>query len=242
MLLRTLLFVLSFSTASYSQIQKPVGFLKGEVEAENGTKLQDVRVAGYNGTEKVSTSNFKSDPDGKFSMVLTPGNTYRITLSHDKYYFKEDQIVVPLGKGRIDVAFKARLAEIKTNQPFTFKQPIFLPKSADLNQEVLSEMENISAVLKANPKLSLAVTVYPDATIKSKKESEQQRLAASRANTITSYFMARSIPSKSIVVAQSSAAQAGKFPMTVTDTKKKKATTKTVLVPAGAELILRTGS
>jgi hypothetical protein len=98
--------------------------------------------------------------------------------------------------------------------------------------------------MKHNPKLSVGVTVYPDAPVKTKKDAAQKTLAASRETSMRSYFLNKGISeSRFSVVSEVTSIPPGKFqpnnpsfpPATATPvpSKKKKKSKATAPAPSG---------
>ena len=226
----------SNNTAS-AQLQKTVAMLKGDVVGQDGEKVSGVSIAIYNGTDKLTTT--RSTNEGKFSAILQPGNTYRVTFTHPSFLFDEETITAPASEKYLEIPLHASLKPLRDGQSFTITQPIFDQKSSTISQAAIPQLDAIVTVMKHNPKVSLAITVYPDQPIKSKKDAKQEQLTLGRSSAVTSYLLANGISETSFTITRSNTVPEGRFPTTVTTpaTKKKKAKTTQVLIPQYIDIV-----
>ncbi len=228
----SLILILALSTPATAQLQKTVCLLKGELVTSDGQKLSGATVAIYNGTEKVTTT--RSNTDGKFTAIVHPATTYRVTFTHPQYSYNEETVVVPATEKYLEVPLHASLRPLHDGQAFALSQPVFMEKSATIEQSALSQLDEIVNEVKHNPKLTLTITVYPDHPIKNpKKDVKEQQLAAGRSNAITSFLLSNGVSAKSFSIVKSTDVPDGQFPRTITTAakKKKKATTERVMIP-----------
>jgi hypothetical protein len=247
------LFLLCISTISSAQIGGVNALVKGSVTTTSGGIPDGVSITAYQGTEQIRTT--KSTPEGKFTIVLKPGNQYRVTFASAKYYYHEEQLSIPASDKYQEVPMQVSLKELETGRPFTFSNLIFEPKSSNISQNVLGDLESIASAMKHNPKLSLVGTVYPDETPTGKRAKEQNALAASRKSALVAFFAAKNISPSSISIDISTSVPAnGTFERMIsvdqsssTKSKKKKkapatSALKKIMVPQYAQLTMQAPS
>src|SRR5689334_4931205 len=105
------LIAVPFSTTSFAQANKIVALIKGQVSSVSGEKLKDVQVVIYKGNgERVNTG--KTNTDGKFQIIVQPGENYRIGYSHASYYYKEEALNIPSTGKYQEVPISAALKEL----------------------------------------------------------------------------------------------------------------------------------
>lgn len=232
--------ILLVAGGANAQIQKTVTLLKGEVVSE-GQKVAGCQVSIYKGTEKVFTT--KSNSEGKFTATLPPNTTYRVAFTSGKHLFHEEMLVVPAMEKFAETKLHASLRPLRSGETFPLTAMVFAPKSSLIEGAAATQLEEIAKIAKSNPKLSLIIKVYPDATTKAGKDAAQQKLVASRASAVMSFLLSKGIQQKSFEIEQNSSAppSGGKFSVEVTETKKKKKITKTVLVPQYIEVTTKIG-
>jgi outer membrane protein OmpA-like peptidoglycan-associated protein len=229
----------SAGTAS-AQLQKVVTLLKGEVTNVEGQPAADVSVGIYKGTEKIFTT--KSNKDGKFTATLQPNTTYRVTFANNNYQFREQNLSVPVLDKYQETPMRVSLTPLKSGEAFALASIVFKPKSSVIESEGAQHLEDIITVVKQNPKLTLDITVYPDATIKSKKQTADETLLASRASAVQSFLMSRGLNEKQFAITKNTTTPTeGKFAMEVVEVKKKKETRKTVMVPQYIRVVGKVG-
>ena len=225
-----------------AQISKPVGLLKGDVTSSTGEYLTGVNVTIFKGTERVTST--KSNSDGKFTEVLQPNATYRIAISSDEYGYTEDTIAVPPLDLYQEFTMHIVLTAFHSGE-LSLGSPVFLPKSSIIEGVAMPDLEKVVEQMRHSPKMSLIVTVYPDAKIKSKKDAAQQRLANSRAAAIRSFFLGKNISANRVTVLTGSTIPPGRFAasetLSRTSTKKKKLATKSKLIPQYVEIAAHVG-
>jgi len=187
----------SFTSQGFSQINKVVALLKGNVTGPAGPAT-DVSITFFKGSERVNTT--KSTPEGKFTQILQPGTQYRVTFSGGKYYYHEEMLSVPQSDVYQTVPMNVSLKELELGRPYQFSNLIFEPKSADISPSVMADMENIAAAMKHNSKLTLSATVYPDETPAGKKAAAQNTLAQSRKSALMSFFLTKNISSSNVMI------------------------------------------
>ena len=185
---------LLFATSLLAQGNKPVALMKGEVESSDGEKISGVQVSVSKGSENIN--NVKTNSEGKFQIILKPDANYTVAFSHPKYYFKEEKVTVPdLDKYR-EIPIKVSMRPLELNRPYKFNALIFEPKSAKIENAVMSDLENIAVAVKRN-KVSLKITAYPDESPTGKKASAQTGLANSRKSALTSFFLTHGVTASS---------------------------------------------
>lgn len=233
--------ILCISGTASAQLQKVVTLVKGEVTNAEGQAASDVSVAIYKGTEKIFST--KSNKEGKFNATLAPNGTYRVTFNNSNYQFAEQQLVVPAMEKFQETPLRMTLKPLKHGEAFLITSQIFKPKSSMIETEGATRLEDIITTVKQNPKLSLDITVYPDATIKnSKKQSADETLLASRASAVKSLLLSRGLSERQFnVVMEKSAPSDAKFEMEIVEVKKKKETRKKVKVPQYIRVVSRVG-
>jgi hypothetical protein len=185
-----LIVMLGVPTAQ-SQISKTVGLLKGVVTLADGTPVVDVPVTIFKGTEVLSTT--KSSPEGKISTILQPNATYRLRVNSSNYMYHEDTLILGALKTYQEFPVHMILSPLRDGQAFELQSPVFAPKSQSILSCTLPAFDRIVDQMKHNPKLSVSITVYPDAPVKSKKDAAQKTLAAGRETSMRSYFLNKGI-------------------------------------------------
>lgn len=214
-----------------AQLQKVVTLVKGEVINTAGEPASDVSVGIYKGTEKIFTT--KSNKEGKFNATLQPNATYRVTFSNTNYQFAEQQLVVPALEKFQETPLRMSLKPLKSGEAFALSSLVFKPKSSTIETEGGNRLEDIVTMVKQNPKLSLEIAVYPDATIKNpKKQAAEETLVSSRASAVKSFLLARGLTEKqfNVTVMKTTPTDAS-FEAEIVEVKKKKEIKKTVKVP-----------
>jgi len=237
------------SQASFAQLSHATALLKGDAAGASGT-ASDVSVMIYKGSEMVNKT--KVTPEGKFTVVLQPGNQYRLTFSGPKYYYHEEQLSVPASDKYQEVPLHVMLKELEIGKPYQFSDLVFEPKSSDISATVIPDMENIAAAMKRNQSLTISATVYPDEMPSGKKAAVQNSLADSRKSALMSFFLSKNIDASHVLVEINTSVPAtGVFERTIipdppaTKGKKKKkapaaATTgKKVMIPQYAVITMQ---
>jgi hypothetical protein len=246
------LFSISVSSQTYAQASKIVALLKGQVTSTSGEKLKDVQVIVYKANGE-RANNGKSNSEGKFQIVLQPGENYRIAYSHGEYYYKEEALNIPTSEKYQEIQVSVSLKELEFGKPYPLSALIFEPGSASITSSVMTELEGLAQVMKRNNKVSLMITVYPDENPVGKNAAKQNDLANSRKAAITTFLLSKNISNFSININNS--VPPGKYERTITvteetSTKKKKKAKKTttksvskkVMVPQYAEFVMRSSS
>ncbi|HWF44821.1 MAG TPA: hypothetical protein VG537_09280 [Candidatus Kapabacteria bacterium] len=226
-----------------AQISKSVGLLKGEITSDNGEHLSGIPVKILKGTENVNST--RSNSDGKFTAILQPNATYRIAIASNEYGYHEDTIVVPALSEYQEYPLHVVLTAMRDGERPALNSPVFLPKSSLIEAAATADLEKVADLMRHNSRISLAVTVYPDALVKSKKDAAQQRLVNARAAAMRSFFLGKSIAPNRINVTTGTTVPPGRFATNITETsskKKKKQPTKTVLVPQYVEIVTHVAS
>lgn len=247
-----ILLVLSLiASGLYAQGNKAVALIKGQVSSVSGEKLKDVQVIIYKANgERANTG--KSNTEGKFQIIVQPGENYRIGYSHGSYYYKEEALNIAVSDKYQEVPVSAALKELEFNKPYPLSTLIFEPGSATITNGVMSDLEGLAQVMKRNNKISLNITVYPDENPAGKNAAKQTDLANSRKAAINTFLLSKNISNYSLNVNNS--VPPGKYERTITVTeevaaKKKKAkkaaaktSSKKVMVPQYAEFVMRSSS
>jgi outer membrane protein OmpA-like peptidoglycan-associated protein len=228
-----------------AQLSKAVGLLKGDVVSSDGTTLPGVSFSIFKGVDKLTTT--KSNSDGKVTTILQPNATYRVAVASSGYMFHEDTLQIPALSAYQEFPLHITLTPLRDGQSFDLPLQIFVPNSSDISSTAMPELGKIANELKHNQKLSVAVTVYPDAPVVSKKDAAEQKLVAGRETSIRSYFLGKSISSERFSVQSVTATiPPGKFPpppasaQTPAKSKKKKkaaAPAAPGLVPQYVEIV-----
>ena len=243
------LFFMTAPSASEAQINKAVALVKGVVSGPDGKGVADVNITVFKGSERVNTT--KSTPEGKFQIVLQPNGEYRITFSNSHFYYHEEQLSVPASDKYQEIKMQVGLKELQLGRPYSFSDLIFEPKSTNISQNVMSDLENIAGAVKRNSKVTLSITVYPDEIPNGKKATIQNGIAASRKSALISFFLSKNVPTSSVSIEISNTVpMSGKFQRTITEDpapvkgkKKKKAPaiaiTKNIMVPQYAEITMQ---
>lgn len=198
--------ILFNSQTSFAQMSKATALLKGTASGSSGT-ASDVSVAIYKGTEVVNKTKLTSE--GKFTAILQPGNQYRLTFTGAKYYFHEEPLSVPSSDKYEEVPMHVTLKELELGKPFTFSDLIFEPKSSNISQNVMADMENIASAMKRNSQLAIMATVYPDEDASGKKATTQSSLSDSRKSAIMAFFLSQNISASNVSVTISTTAPTG---------------------------------
>jgi len=213
-------------SSAEAQFQKVVCMLKGDVLTTSGEKVSGATVLIYHGSERVASTHTNSD--GKFSSVVPPGATYRVTCTHPAYSYAEVDAIVPETDKYLEVPVHITVKSMTEGQAFSLNTPVF-------------------EQMKHNPKLTLAITVYPDHAIRSaKKDAAQVQLVAARANAITSYLLASGIGASQFTITQSKTVPEGQFPRSNQDSaaatgKKKKKSKSAGLMPQYIQIVSHFG-
>ena len=229
-----------------AQISKSVGLLKGDVVSSDGSSLPGVSFSIFKGVDKLTST--KSNSEGKVSTILQQNATYRIAVTSSGYMYHEDTVQVPTLSAYQEFPLHIVLTPLKDGQSFDLPLQIFVPNSSDISSGAMPELAKVTNELKHNQKLSVSITVYPDAPVMSKKDAAQQKLVAGRETTVRSYFLGKSISSdKFSVESITTSIPPGRFPAppasaasaTKSKKKKKAATTPTApgLVPQYVEIV-----
>jgi hypothetical protein len=235
-----------FSNPVFAQLQNTVALLKGDIATAEGDKISGATIAIYKGTDKVLTTH--TNEEGKFTSVLHPGNTYRLTINHPNYLYSEEIVSIPESEKYLEVPFHASIKPLQDGKIYDLPQPVFMPGSTTMEQSAVDNFEEIVSTVKHNSKLTLSIMVYPDAPIKggkkdAKADAKQQAIVLGRATAIASFFTTRGISDKSVAVTQAKTVPVGRFPQTVVVTKGKKGKPKstTILVPQYVEIVTHLG-
>ncbi|HET6511830.1 MAG TPA: carboxypeptidase regulatory-like domain-containing protein [Candidatus Kapabacteria bacterium] len=238
--LAILAIVLLTSNTASAQLQKVITLIKGEVTNADGQPAADVSVGIYKGTEKVFTT--KSNKDGKFTATLQPNATYRVTFANSNYQFREQTLAIPALERYQETPLRVSLTPLKSGEAFAIASAVFKPKSSTIEADGAQRLEDIVTVVRQNPKLTLEITVYPDATIKNKKQVGEETLLAARAVAVRSFLMSRGMNENQFVITQNKTTPTdGKFAMEITEVKKKKQIKKTVMVPQYIRVVGKVG-
>lgn len=237
----TLLAIVLFSAGSASaQLQKVITLLKGEVTNAEGQPAADVSVGIYKGTEKVFTT--KSNKEGKFTATLQPNTTYRVTFANNNYQFREQPLVIPALEKYQETPMRVSLTALKSGEAFAISSLVFKPKSSTIEPDAARHLEDIITVVKQNPKLTLEITVYPDVTIKNKKQTADETILASRAVAVQSFLISRGLSDRQFEITQNKTTPSdGKFATEIVEVKKKKEIKKTVMVPQYIRVVGKVG-
>lgn len=253
--LALLAFIIIYSPQiSPAQIGGVTALIKGKVNSTSGNIADGVSITAYKGSESIRTT--KSTPEGKFTIVLAPGNQYRLTFASTKYYYHEEQLTIPASDKYQEVPLQVTLKELELGKPYQFGNLIFEPKSSDISASVMPDLEAIANAMRHNSKLTLSGTVYPDEAPSGKKAAAQNALAASRKSAIMSFFEAKNIPSSNVSITVSSTVQnnaifermvSAEAATPAKGKKKKKAPAATsalkkLMVPQDAELVMQIAS
>jgi hypothetical protein len=129
---------------------------------------------------------------------------------------------------------------MRDGERLALNSPVFLPKSSLIEAPATADLEKVADLMRHNSKVSVAVTVYPDAPVKTKKDAAQLRLVNARAAAVRSFFLGKSIAANRINITTGTTVPPGRFAMNAPETpskKKKKQPTKTVLVPQYVEIV-----
>ncbi len=176
----------------------------------DGTPLSNIPVTIFKGNDVLSTT--KSSPEGKITTVLQPSAIYRFRVNSNNYLYHEDTLTLGALKSYQEFPVHIVLTPLRDGQPFELPQPVFAPKGQDILPVSGQEFDRIVEQMKHNPKLSLGVTVYPDAPVKTKKDGAQKTLAASRETSMRSYFLNKGISeSRFSVVSETASIPPGTF-------------------------------
>ncbi len=197
------------SSAQLGKLARPVGMLKGDVASSDGTPLAGISVTILKGTERVTTT--KSTPQGKFTMVLTPDATYRILVNETQYAYHEDTLVIPALEKYEEYGLHVILTRLHDGENFSLDDPVFLPQSSTIEGTGATRLDKIVDLLRHNLKLSVQVTVYPDAPIVTKKDAPQKALVDSRATAVRSYFLGKGIQASRFSVVSGTTVPPGRF-------------------------------
>jgi hypothetical protein len=230
------------------QLANIVALVKGEVTTTDGSHPGGLPLTFFKGTERVTSSKTKSD--GKFTMVLNPGATYRIVFSDPQYMYHEDTLVIPALAAYQEIPVAVTLTPLHDGQRFEIGTPVFLPKATAIEPKAMPELEKILSEIKHNAKLSLAITVYPDKPVASKKDVMQEKIATARAVNLRSWLLGKNIASSRYEVSTvTTSVPAGRFDLgpgyatsdEPTGKKKKKspsAPKQPALVPQYVEIVM----
>ena len=255
--MKQLYFILTVATSAlfmtapaHSQLSKSVGLLKGDVVSNSGEHLTGLNVIILKGTERVTST--KSNTDGKFTAILQPNATYRVAINSNEYGYHEDTIVVPSLDHYQEFPLHVVLIALHDGQMLTLDKPVFLTKSSLIESPAIADLEKIADLMHHNNKVSVSITVYPDAPIKSKKDPAEQQLVGSRATAVRSFFLGKNIPANRITVLTGSTVPPGRFasshsvaetPSTSSGKKKKKQSeAKPGLMPQYMEIVAHLAS
>ncbi len=226
------------------QLANVVALVKGEVTTTDGSHPGGLPLAFFKGTERVTSSKTKSD--GKFTMVLNPGATYRIVFNDPQYMYHEDTLVIPPLTAYQEIPVAVTLTPLHDGQRFEIGTPVFLPKTTTIDPRGAIAIDKILSEMRHNAKLSLSITVYPDKPVTSKKDAMQEKIATARAASLRSWLLSKNIPSNRCeVTSVTTTIPAGRFdlgPAYATSDepagkkKKKAAPQKPALVPQYVEI------
>jgi outer membrane protein OmpA-like peptidoglycan-associated protein len=221
--------------------------LKGDVVSSDGTPLAGISVTILKGTERVTTT--KTSREGKFTMVLNPDATYRILVNESQYMYHEDTLVIPAITKYQEYAVHAVLTSLHDGENFSLADPVFLPQSATVQASATNRLDAIVDLLRHNMKLSVQVTVYPDAPITGTgptskgagKDAVQKGLVASRATAVRSYFLGKGVQASRFSVVSGTTVPPGRFaianvapPADAPSKKKKKSAPQKAAIQRGA--------
>lgn len=247
-----IIIVALFCAGSGEAQMKATALIKGDAVSSSGGAATDVSITVYKGTEVANKT--KLTPEGKFTIVLQPGNNYKIAFAGGKYYYHEEPLLVPASDKYQEVPLHVTLKELELGKPYIFSNLIFEPKSAIISSNVMTELENIASAMKRNSKLAISATVYPDETPSGKNASAQNTLLSERKSAMIAFFMSKNIsPSNVNVSISTNVSGTGSFERLITQDqapakgKKKKskkapppaAIGKKVMVPQDAEIVMQ---
>jgi len=225
------------------QLANVVALIKGEVTSADGSHPGGVPIIFFKGTERVTTSKTKTD--GKFTMVLNPGATYRIVFSDPHFMYHEDTLVIPPLTAYQEIPVSVTLTPLNDGQKLDIGSPVFLPKGTSIDPRGGAVLDKIVSEMKHNAKLTLSITVFPDKPVSSKKDAMQEKIATARAANLRSWMLGKNIPSTRYEVnTVTTFVPAGKFDLGYSATdepsgkkKKKSSPAKPMLVPQYVEII-----
>src|SRR5438309_7694205 len=80
------------SGISFAQGSKVTALVKGTASGPSGPAT-DASVITYKGSEVINKT--KLTPEGKFTIVLQPGNQYKLAFQGGKYYYHEEALSIP---------------------------------------------------------------------------------------------------------------------------------------------------
>ncbi len=233
--------IVSIVPSARAQISKTVGLLKAQVTLNNGAPATGVNFTIFKGTEKLTST--KSNSEGKLTSILQPDAMYRIAVTSTGYMYHEDTLRVPALEQYQEFPLHIVLTPLADGQMFDLSQPVFRPKSRDIDPAAMADLDRIANELKHNSKLSVSVKVYPDAPVRSKKDAAQQKLVAGRETSIRSFFLGKSIAaSRFSVESITSEIPPGRFPTGASAApveskkKKKKVPAEPALFPQYVEI------
>lgn len=192
-----------------AQITHSVGLLKGEVTLADGTPIANVPVTIFRGVERVTST--KSNPQGQITAVLQPNGVYRFAIVENGYMYAEDTLSVPTLSAYREFPVHITLTPMHDGELLALPQPVFEPRSHDVEPGGESELDAIAYQIKHNPKLSISVVVYPDAPVRTKKDAAQKSLANARASSIRSYFASKGLGDRFSVETVTTSVPEGRF-------------------------------
>ena len=198
--------------AQLGKLSKPVGMVRGEVTSKDGQALGGISVTILRGTERVSTT--KTTPDGKFSMVLNPGATFRVIINEANYLYHEDTLVIPALTAYQEYPVHVTLVALRDGESLTPETPVFQAGSAKIEAAALARIGELADLLRHNLRLVIAVTVYPDQVINDpKRDAAQVRLADARAGAIRDLFTQHGVLAGRYTFTKATSVPAGRFPV-----------------------------
>jgi outer membrane protein OmpA-like peptidoglycan-associated protein len=182
--------LLVFSNPVQAQLSKPIALIKGEVRStEDQSTVSGLQVAVISGSERIATS--KTNVDGKFTAIVPPGGTYRLSYTSQNYAFREDTIQVPAADKYQEVPVRTTVMPLRDNQDLTPRQPLFAKGSSKLDPVTSQRLDELASLVRKNPRMKLEISVYPDMEIRSKKDAAQEKLLQERSNALRQFFLNR---------------------------------------------------
>lgn len=182
------IFTVILAGSALAQLSKPIALIKGEVRStEDQSTVSGLQVAVISGNERIATS--KTNVDGKFTAIVPPGGTYRLSYTSQNYAFREDTIRVPAADKYQEVPVRVAVMPLRDNQDLTPRQPLFAKGSAKLDPVTSQRLEELAGLVRKNPRMKLEISVYPDIEIRSKKDAVQEKLLQERTNALRQFFL-----------------------------------------------------
>ncbi|PIQ22117.1 MAG: hypothetical protein COW65_05005, partial [Cytophagales bacterium CG18_big_fil_WC_8_21_14_2_50_42_9] len=137
---------------------------------------------------------------GDYNVNLLSGRTYQVTVTKDGRNIATEALEVPVITNDTTVFekdFYVPFTDSAGTTRFAFRKVYFDTDEYDLRPESIQELDNIIAILKANPTINISIDGHTDARA---TEQHNKELANNRAKAAYQYLLQNGIPDARMIV------------------------------------------